>query len=52
VQGAGTLGHVGVVEKILGDGHVLVSSMNWGPNYSQVTDFEFHAGPGVTFIYA
>ena len=50
VQGAGTLGHVAVVEKILGNGYVIASSMNWGPNYSQVTDFEFRPGPGVTFI--
>jgi N-acetylmuramoyl-L-alanine amidase len=50
VQGAGSLGHVGVVERILGNGHVVASSMNWGPNYTQVTDFEFRPGTGVTFI--
>ncbi|GCE04762.1 COG3942 and LysM peptidoglycan-binding domain-containing protein [Dictyobacter aurantiacus] len=52
VQGAQALGHVGVVEMVMSNGHVLVSSMNWGPNYSQVTNFEFRPGPGVSFISA
>ncbi|GCE18659.1 COG3942 and LysM peptidoglycan-binding domain-containing protein [Dictyobacter kobayashii] len=52
VQGAQGFGHVGVVEMVLDNGHVLASNMNWGPNYSQVTNVNFHTGPGVTFISA
>lgn len=52
VQGAQGLGHVAVVEMVMSNGHVLASSMNWGPDYSQVTNFEFRPGPGVSFIYA
>lgn len=52
IQGAQGLGHVGVVEMVMSNGHVLASSMNWGPNYSQVTNFEFIPGPGVSFISA
>jgi surface antigen len=50
VQGAYSQGHVAVVEKILRNGHVIVSSMNWGAYYWKVTYKEFSAGPGVTFI--
>jgi surface antigen len=49
VQGAGVYGHVGIVEKILGDGHVLASNMNWGGRVA-VTYIDFAPGPGVTFI--
>lgn len=52
VQGAGPYGHVGVVEKILPNGHVIASSLNWGAYYWQVVDVEFTPGPGVTFLYA
>jgi hypothetical protein len=41
---------VAVVEKILGNGDVIASSMNWGAYYWEVTDAEFWPGPGVTFI--
>ena len=51
VQGAYSLGHVAVVEKILPNGHVLASNMNWGGN-SSVVDVDFTPGAGVTFIYA
>ena len=30
VQGASGLGHVAVVERMLGNGHVIASNMNWG----------------------
>ena len=52
IQGASNLGHVGVVERVLSNGHVLASNMNWGPDFSQVSDVEFTPGPGVTFITA
>ena len=50
VQGAYGLGHVGVVERILSNGHVIASNMNWGLYPWQVTYVEFAPGPGVTFI--
>ncbi len=50
VEGAYGLGHVAVVEKILKNGHVIASNMNWGVYYWEVTDVEFTSGPGVTFI--
>jgi surface antigen len=51
VQGASSLGHVAVVEKILPNGHVLSSNMNWGGT-TKVVNVEFTPGPGVTFIHA
>ena len=50
VQGAYGLGHVAVVERVLSNGHVIASNMNWGARYWQVTDVEFSPGPGVSFI--
>ena len=50
VQGAYGWGHVAVVEKVLRNGHVIASNMNWGVYYWEVTDVEFTPGPGVTFI--
>ncbi len=50
VQGAYGLGHVAVVERVLGNHHVIASNMNWGAQYRQVTDVEFVPGPGVSFI--
>lgn len=50
VEGAYGLGHVAVVEKVLGNGHVIASNMNWGVNYWEVVDVEFAPGPGVSFI--
>jgi surface antigen len=49
VQGAYGLGHVAVVEKILSNGHVIASNMNWGGS-SSVKNVEFTPGKGVTFI--
>lgn len=50
VQGAYGLGHVAVVEQVLGNGTVIASNMNWGAYYWEVVDVEFSPGPGVTFI--
>lgn len=50
VQGAYGLGHVAVVERILGNGNVVASNMNWGAAYWKVVDVEFRPGPGVSFI--
>ena len=50
VQGAGGLGHVGIVEQVEGNGTVVASSMNWGANPWTVSRWQFHPGPGVTFI--
>ncbi|MBA2677061.1 MAG: LysM peptidoglycan-binding domain-containing protein [Ktedonobacteraceae bacterium] len=49
VQGAWGTGHVGVVEQVMGSGHVIASNMNWGYS-SQVVDVQFNAGPGVSFV--
>lgn len=50
VQGAYGGGHVGVVEKVLSNGHVIASNMSWGANPYAVVDWEFAPGSGVTFI--
>jgi surface antigen len=50
VQGAGSVGHVAIVEQILGDGTVIASSMNWGKHPQAVTNSLFHPGYGVYFI--
>jgi len=51
VQGAYGLGHVAVVERVLSNGHVITSNMNWGAYPWRVTYVQFSPGPGVTFIY-
>jgi surface antigen len=50
VQGASSLGHLGVVEQMLGNGRLLVSNMNWNGGLGVVSYVQFTAGPGVTFI--
>jgi N-acetylmuramoyl-L-alanine amidase len=50
VQGAYSLGHVAVVERVLQNGNVLASNMNWGLYYWRVTYVEFTPGPGVSFL--
>ncbi len=50
VQGAYDLGHVAVVERILANGHVIASNLNWGKHPTTVTNVEFIPGPGVSFI--
>ncbi|GER87744.1 hypothetical protein KDW_19060 [Dictyobacter vulcani] len=52
VQGASAFGHVAVVESVKGNGHVIASNLNWGPDYSRITNVEFRPGPGVSFISA
>lgn len=49
-QGAYGLGHVAVVERILGNGDVIASNMNWGATPGMVVNVEFTPGTGVTFI--
>jgi surface antigen len=51
VQGAYGLGHVAVVERVLRNGHVIASTMNWGVYPWRVTYVQFAPGPGVTFIH-
>jgi surface antigen len=50
VEGAYGYGHVAVVEQVLSNGSVIASSMSWGANPWQVTDWTYTPGPGVTFI--
>jgi len=51
VQGSQAQGHVAIVERVLGDGRVLASMMNWGWHSRwEVTQWTFSPGPGVTFI--
>jgi len=50
VEGAYGKGHVAVVERILSNGHVIASNMDWGTNPYQVRYVEFAPGRGVTFI--
>ncbi len=50
VQGAYNFGHVGVVEQVLSDGSAVVSNMNWGLFYWEVTTIQISPGDGVTFI--
>ncbi|GCE18660.1 COG3942 and LysM peptidoglycan-binding domain-containing protein [Dictyobacter kobayashii] len=51
VQGAGSVGHVGVVESIQANGRFTVSQMNWG-GLGVVSRTQFSVGPGVFFINA
>jgi len=50
VQGAYGLGHVAVVERVLSNGTVIASNMNWGAYYWEVTNVQFFPGRGVSFI--
>jgi N-acetylmuramoyl-L-alanine amidase len=50
VEGAYSFGHVAVVERVLGNGHVIASTMNWGAFPWRVTYVEYAPGPGVSFI--
>jgi surface antigen len=52
VGGAYGLGHVGVVERVLTDGRVIASSMNWGNHPNMITQDTYVPGPGVSFINA
>ena len=51
VQGSSSVGHVALVEQVLGNGEVMASNMNiWGHPFGSVVYLKFHPGPGVTFI--
>ncbi|HTI15674.1 MAG TPA: CHAP domain-containing protein [Dictyobacter sp.] len=50
VQGAARVGHVGVVERVLHNGVVIASSMNWDNQPGDVTLSPFVPGPGVSFL--
>jgi surface antigen len=50
VQGSGGAGHVGVVERVLDDGSVIASSMNWQPNPRAVSYQHYYPGRGVSFV--
>ena len=53
IQYASSVGHVGVVEQILGNGNVVVSNMSvLGHPFGSVVNLTYHTGPGVTFITA
>ena len=54
VQGAGGLGHVGVVERINSDGTVYVTNWNWynnGGGWARWSWWDFTPGPGVSFVW-
>lgn len=51
VQGAGGLGHVGIVRQIKGN-QIVTDNLNWQPTPAQVTSVNHQPGPGVSFIYA
>src|SRR5947209_13826819 len=46
-EGAYGFGHVAVVERVLRNGHVIASSMNWGARPWRVTYWRFAPGRGV-----
>jgi surface antigen len=50
VDGAYGSGHVGVVERVLQNGRVIASSMNWGSRPGTVTQSTYVLRPGVSFI--
>ena len=50
VDGAYGSGHVGVVERVLQNGRVIVSSMNWGNRPGTVTQSTYVIRSGVSFI--
>ena len=49
-QGAYGFGHVAIVERVLRNGRVIASTMNWGAHPWRVTYVTFAPGPGVSFI--
>jgi surface antigen len=50
VQGAFSLGHVAVVERVLAGGQFIASSMDWNFMGANVAYTQFHAAQGVSFI--
>lgn len=53
VEGAGSFGHVAVVERINSDGSVWTSNYNWydGGGWDRLSYYTFYPGPGVSFVY-
>src|SRR5256886_8886123 len=54
VQGAGSFGHVAVVERINSDGTVYTSNWNWygnGGGWATWSSWDFTPGPGVSFVW-
>lgn len=51
VQGAGSLGHVAVVEGVNANGTVTTSGLNWAGNQSTPSTVNFRPGPGVSFVW-
>ncbi len=50
VEGAFSIGHVAVVERINSDGSVYTSNMNWS-GWDVVSYVTFTPGPGVSFVW-
>lgn len=51
VQGAGSLGHVAVIEGYGAGGSVVTSNLNWAGNQSTPTMVSFRPGTGVLFAW-
>jgi CHAP domain len=51
VQGAGSLGHVAVIESTGANGKIVTSNLNWAGNQSTPTIVGFQKGPGVQFVW-
>ncbi|HTI14995.1 MAG TPA: CHAP domain-containing protein [Dictyobacter sp.] len=51
VQGAGSYGHVAIVESINSDGSLTTSNWNWNGSWGETTYVTFYPGSGVYFIY-
>jgi surface antigen len=54
VQGAGSFGHVAVVERINSDGTVYTTNWNWygnGGGWATWSSWDFTPGPGVSFVW-
>jgi N-acetylmuramoyl-L-alanine amidase len=50
VQGAYGAGHVAIVERVLGNGTAIASSMSWGYNPYAVVYIQVRPGSGITFL--
>lgn len=51
VQGAGSLGHVAVIESYGPNGRIITSNLNWAGNQSTPTIVSFKSGPGVQYVW-
>ncbi|WP_201364799.1 CHAP domain-containing protein [Dictyobacter formicarum] len=50
-QGAGSYGHVAVVESVNADGSVLTSNWNWNGDWATFSLRTFYPGRGISFIW-